>query len=91
MAMGQVNGMNVAQVIEFYGTDPRTRHRTFLMYRDEGEVIMPDCRGAASDGFSVFTLDFLEYLVINQIRFIFSSMASFFKGMIVKRQNALLL
>ncbi len=39
MGLGQVKGMNVAQVIEFYGTDPRTRHRTFLMYRDEGEVM----------------------------------------------------
>ncbi len=35
MALEQVKGMNVAQVIEFYGTDPRSRDRTFLMYRDE--------------------------------------------------------
>ena len=35
MSLDQVTGMNVAQVIEFYGTDPRTRDRTYLMYRDE--------------------------------------------------------
>jgi fatty-acyl-CoA synthase len=35
----QIQGMNVAQVIEFYGTDPDTRERTFLMYRDdEGQL-----------------------------------------------------
>jgi fatty-acyl-CoA synthase len=39
MALGQIKGMNVARIIEFYGTDPRTRHRTFLMYRDDREVM----------------------------------------------------
>jgi len=39
MALGQVKGMNVAQVIEFYGTDPEARQRPFLLYRDEGEVL----------------------------------------------------
>lgn len=39
MTLEQTRGMNVAQIIEFYGTDPRTRHRTFLMYRDEEEEL----------------------------------------------------
>ena len=35
----QIQGMNVAQVIEFYGTDRGTRERAFLMYRDdEGQL-----------------------------------------------------
>jgi len=35
----QIQGMNIAQVIAFYGTDPCTRGRTFLMYRDgDGEL-----------------------------------------------------
>ena len=39
MTLEQAMGMNVAQIIEFYGTDPRTRNRTFLMYRDEEEEL----------------------------------------------------
>ena len=39
MTLEQARGMNVAQIIEFYGTDPRIRHRTFLMYRDEEEEL----------------------------------------------------
>ena len=34
MTMDEIKGMNVAQVIEFYGTDSDTRERTFLLYRD---------------------------------------------------------
>ena len=39
MALEQVKGINVAQVIEFYGTHPRTSHRTFLMYRNEEGIL----------------------------------------------------
>ena len=39
MALEQVAGLNVARVIEFYGTNPATRDRTFLMYRDEDGVL----------------------------------------------------
>jgi fatty-acyl-CoA synthase len=39
MGLAQVKGMNVAQIIEFYGTDQRTRSRAFLLYRDEKEVM----------------------------------------------------
>jgi fatty-acyl-CoA synthase len=39
MALGQVKGMNVAQIIEFYGNDPRSRGRAFLMYRDDEGVM----------------------------------------------------
>lgn len=39
MTIDQIQGMNVAQVIAFYGTDPDTREGTFLMYRDDnGEI-----------------------------------------------------
>jgi len=36
MTLHDVMGMNVAQVIAFYGTGQGTRDRTFLMFRDEG-------------------------------------------------------
>jgi hypothetical protein len=63
-----------------------------LNRRSKGDQFKPPTAwGAASSGFSVFTLDFLESFVINQIIFIFSSMASFSKGIILKRQNDLLL
>ncbi|MBW1714149.1 MAG: AMP-binding protein [Deltaproteobacteria bacterium] len=39
MTLEQVKGLNLAQIIEFYGTDPQTRERTFLMYRDEEEAL----------------------------------------------------
>jgi fatty-acyl-CoA synthase len=39
VTIDQIQGMNVAQVIAFYGTDPNTRERTFLMYRDENEEL----------------------------------------------------
>jgi fatty-acyl-CoA synthase len=39
VTIDQIQGMNVAQVIAFYGTDLKTRERTFLMYRDDdGEL-----------------------------------------------------
>ena len=39
MTIDQIQGLNIAQVIGFYGTDPDTRERTFLMYRDNsGEL-----------------------------------------------------
>ena len=38
MTIDQIQGMNLAQVIEFYGTDPETRERPFLMYRDDEEA-----------------------------------------------------
>jgi len=34
MSLDQVKGMNIAQVIDFYGGNPATRGRTFLLYRD---------------------------------------------------------
>ncbi|MBW2615642.1 MAG: AMP-binding protein [Deltaproteobacteria bacterium] len=39
MGLDEVNGLNLAQVIQFYGTDPKARDRTFLMYRDEDEAL----------------------------------------------------
>jgi fatty-acyl-CoA synthase len=39
MTLEQVKGLNVAQVIRFYGTDSRVRERTFLMYYDEEGVL----------------------------------------------------
>ncbi len=39
MALDQVKGMNVAQIIKFYGTNPRALNRTFLMYRDDDGIL----------------------------------------------------
>ena len=39
VTINQIQGMNVAQVIAFYGTVPKISERTFLMYRDDnGEL-----------------------------------------------------
>jgi acyl-CoA synthetase (AMP-forming)/AMP-acid ligase II len=35
VALDDVKGMNIAQVIEYYGNQPLSRDRTFLMYYDE--------------------------------------------------------
>ena len=35
MALEDVKGMNIAQVVEYYGSHPRFRDRTFFMYYDE--------------------------------------------------------
>ena len=35
MALDDIKGMNIAQVIEYYGTHPQYKDRTFFMYYDE--------------------------------------------------------
>lgn len=40
MPLEQVKGMNLAQVIHFYGSDPRTRDRTFLMAEDDAGSLL---------------------------------------------------
>lgn len=46
MSLEQVRGLNVAQVIALYGTDPRTRDRTFLMYYNEEGLLEEVSYGA---------------------------------------------
>lgn len=49
MALEQVKGLNVAQVIQFYGTDSRTRDRTFIMYYDDQGILQEVSFGAFLD------------------------------------------
>lgn len=49
MALEQVKGFNLAQVIEFYGKNSRTRDRTFLMYYDDEGIMREISYGAFLD------------------------------------------